>query len=246
MQPTALVCLPFAGAGASFFKKWQPLAAPGLRIVAVQPPGREERFVDDPFTTVAEVADEARDRLLPALAPGERVALFGHSLGAVLAYELAHRLAGRVPVARLFVSGSPGPWQRRTDGATGLGDDEFLARVSRFAGYRHPAMDDPEMREMLLPLLRADVEMHESYAAVPGQALPVPVTAVRGRDDDLVDPAGCAQWARATTAGFDLVELDGGHMYLAEGEAALLRLIADRLEGAPAGPEPSGATVGAA
>jgi surfactin synthase thioesterase subunit len=232
MEPTVLVCLPFAGAGASFFKKWQPAAPAGLRMLAVQPPGREERFVDDPATRVAPVADEACSWVLPRLEGAGRVALFGHSLGAVLAYELAHRLAeaSPVPVVRLFVSGSPGPWTPRPDRATGLDDERFMARVRRFAGYDHPAMNDPEMLDLLLPLLRADVEMHESYRPSSDRPLPVPITALRGRDDDLVDADGCAQWADATSAEFSAIELDGGHMYLTEGEETLLRLIVHYLE----------------
>jgi len=234
MQPTALVCLPFAGSGASFFNKWQPAAPAGLRILPVQPPGREERFIDEPFTTVEQVVREAAERLVTELGPTDRVALFGHSLGAVLAYELAHRLSGRVAVARVFVSGSPGPWCQRAERATGLPDEEFLAQVRRLAGYHHPALNDPEVRDMLLPLLRADVEMHETYVAAPGRPLSVPITAVRGADDKLVSAAECAEWAEATTAGFDSAEIAGGHMYLADGaagQAPLLRLIANRLTG---------------
>jgi surfactin synthase thioesterase subunit len=245
MSRTVLVCLPFAGGGASFFKKWQPAAPPGLDIAAVQPPGREERYVDDPFTTVEAVVGEAYDRLLPQLADAGRVALFGHSLGAVLAYELAHRLATVTTVTRLFVSGSTGPWRPRSRRATGLPDDAFVHAVRRFAGYTHPAMDDPEMREILLPSLRADVEMHESYVAPRDRPLPVPITALRGRDDELVSAEQCAEWAGATTAGFDLVERDGGHMYLTTGEAGLLRLLSERLaDPRPAPPGGTAAPVG--
>jgi surfactin synthase thioesterase subunit len=237
MSRTVLVCLPFAGGGATFFKKWQPEAPPGLDIVAVQPPGREERYVDDPFTTVEAVVGEAYDWLLPQLAGAGRVALFGHSLGAVLAYELAHRLAAATSVTRLFVSGSAGPWQPRRQRATGLPDDAFVQAVRRFAGYTHPAMDDPEMREILLPSLRADVEMHESYVAPRDRPLPVPITALRGRDDELISAEQCAEWTGATTAGFDLIERDGEHMYLTTGAAGLLRRLGERLaESRPSAP----------
>ncbi|MGF1426687.1 thioesterase II family protein [Kitasatospora sp. LaBMicrA B282] len=248
MQPTQLICLPFAGSGASFFKQWLPIAPPGLQLVPVQLPGREERFADTPHTEVARAVDEVHAWLLQRLGAGGPVALFGHSLGAVLAYELAHRLAGsdgQVPV-RLFVSGSPGPWSPRADRATGLDDEAFVARVRRFSGYTHPALEDPEMRELLLPLLRADVEMHEGYRPASDKPLPVPITALRGADDALVDAAQCAQWAAATSARFATAELAGGHMYLAEGAADLLALIRDTLERDELGGEAPGPATGPA
>ncbi|MBT2393903.1 thioesterase [Streptomyces sp. ISL-1] len=228
ISPTVLICLPFAGAGASFFKKWQPLAPDEMRIIAVQLPGREERFLDDPHTDAAVAMDEAWSWVEPQLDGEERIAVFGHSLGAVLAHELVHRITGGgLPVERLFVSGSAGPWKPRAKRASGLSDEEFLARVKNFAGYTHPAMQDPEMLELLIPVLRADVEMHENYhPSFPGP-LSTPITALRGAQDDLVDTAEAAQWAEATTTGFNQVELAGGHMYLTDSAETVLQLISD-------------------
>ncbi|MFD6939105.1 thioesterase II family protein [Streptomyces goshikiensis] len=229
MQPTALICLPFAGAGASFFRKWQPLAPDGMRIVAVQLPGREERFLDPTHTDAAAAMDEAWHWLEPQLDDEERIAVFGHSMGAVLAYELAHRISDRggLPVERLFVSGSAGPWKPRAKRATGLTDEEFLTRVRGFAGYEHSAMRDPEMLELLIPLLRDDVELHENYRPSYEAPLGAPITALRGAEDELVDAAECAQWAQATSADFSQLELAGGHMYLTEAAEEVLQVVAD-------------------
>ncbi|MFG2521037.1 thioesterase II family protein [Streptomyces sp. NPDC048527] len=231
MDPTYLICLPFAGAGASFFKEWQQHAPEGLHIVPVQLPGREERFIDEPHTDAARAAEDACDQVLGQVDGAGRVALFGHSLGAVLAYELAHRLCGMdgVTVDRLIVSGSPGPWNGRESRASDLDDEGFLAQVRLFAGYSHPALENPEMRELLLPMLRADVEMHENYRPASEKPLPVPITAVRGCDDELVDSAQLGQWAKATSAGLTTGELVGGHMYLTDKAPDLLRLIAAEL-----------------
>lgn len=236
MEPTYLVCLPFAGAGASFFKGWQRHAPEDVRVLPVQLPGREERFTDPPYTDVARATEDARAQVLRQVGGDARVALFGHSLGAVLAYELARRLgdADGIRPVRLFVSGSPGPWKGREKQATGLDDEAFLAQVRRFAGYSHPALEDPEMRSLLLPMLRADVEMHEAYRPSSDEPLTVPITSLRGRADELADMAQIAQWAQATHAGFATAELDGGHMYLADDPAALLRLIGTELK-TPAG-----------
>ncbi|WP_200304162.1 thioesterase II family protein [Streptomyces adelaidensis] len=229
---TKLICLPYAGAGASFYRPWTALAGDALEIVALQLPGRERLIDEEPYRDAHEAVDglmaELRDRLGEGEGRGEhKVALFGHSLGAVLAYELAHRLVAEpgVELAHLFVSGSPEPARGRERRATGLSDEEFLARVGDFAGYHHPALDDPEMREMILPALRADVEMHESY--VPGTDLPLdaPLTVVRGEDDELVGYDDAESWSKVAGRDFEHVEVPGGHMYLTDAAPALVRLI---------------------
>ena len=174
MRRTPLICVPFAGAGASFFHPWGALAGPGLKIVAVQPPGRERKLAQEPFRDAVRAAEALLPEILDQVGDASQVALFGHSLGAVLAFELGQLLAARaeVEVARLFVSGSPGPWSQRENRATGLDDEEFLLRVQEFAGYSHEALAHPEMRELILPTLRADVEMHESYLPSTDEPLP--------------------------------------------------------------------------
>jgi surfactin synthase thioesterase subunit len=230
MPPTVLVCLPFAGAGASFFRGWR---SDDLRVLPVQLTGREERFTEAPSTDVAQAVDDALPRVLDGVEGGERVALFGHSMGAVLAFELSRRISAvdGVSLARLFVSGAPGPWSPREYRATGLDDEAFLAQVELFSGYSHPALEDPEMRALLLPTLRADVEMHENYRPPPGDPLTAPITTMRGRADELVSAEQVAEWKRATIAEVSSVEFDGGHMYLTEDAGAVLRQIVAAVEG---------------
>ncbi|WP_433495468.1 thioesterase II family protein [Micromonospora sp. CA-248089] len=227
----ALVCIPFAGAGASFYRPWQQLAGPAMPVVPLQLPGREWRLSEKPCRTVAEAVAALLPEAVEAVDQHGEVALFGHSLGAVIAYELAHRLGesyGDV-VARLVVSGSPAPWSGRVERAGTLADDEFLGRVEEFAGYTHEALTDPEMRELILPTLRADVRMHEEYQPSFTDPIEAPVTAVRGLQDHLVSLSDVAAWGSATRAGFAVKEFDGGHMYLVDQAPALLRAIAASL-----------------
>ena len=221
-----LVCLPFAGGGASFFNEWHSLSDK-LEIVAVQLPGREKRFCEPLHTSVAAAVDAVMPELLKQIDPSKGVAVFGHSLGAVLAYELTHRLAvmPEVFVVGLIASGSPDPWSQREERATGRDDKEFLRRVSQFSGYSHAAFEDPKMLEMLLPILRADVEMHENYSPLSDARLDVPVVAVRGRDDALVSAQQIEGWRKATRLAMLPRELPGGHMYLTESPRALLDTI---------------------
>jgi surfactin synthase thioesterase subunit len=222
-----LVCLPFAGAGASFFQPWQEIAGDRLVVVPLQLPGRERRIDAEPYRDALVAADGLMPDLVKQLDGLTDVVLFGHSLGAVLAYELAHRVAAHpdLVLRRLFVSGALEPHTQRADRATGLPDDEFVARVSQFAGVHHEAMEDPEMRELILPTLRADVEMHENYRPSTGDRLPAPITSLRGSEDTLVTAAEGARWSEVAGAGFEYVELPGGHMYLTESAPDLLKLI---------------------
>ncbi|CAN3977864.1 thioesterase II family protein [Kitasatospora purpeofusca] len=223
-----LACLPFAGSGAGFFREWEKLGIPDVALLPVQLPGREERFLDDPFTDIATAVAELTPRILADAGERADLALFGHSLGAVLAYEIARELEriGHPGLRHLFVSGSPGPHDGRTERATGLADEEFVAGVQRFAGYRHPAFDDPELVEVLLPILRADVELHENYRPTGTDPLSVPITALRGDQDELVSRAQAEQWAGATSGPFSYRELPGGHMYLVDDPERLLLLTA--------------------
>ncbi|MFE1248738.1 thioesterase II family protein [Streptomyces sp. NPDC058766] len=212
-----LLCVPFAGAGPSFFHPWQKEAADRWRVTSVELPGRERRILEAPYRNVVEAARNEIDRIAADLGDGARTVLFGHSLGAVLAYELTHLLSARgVHVGLLVVSGSPGPWTQRERRAAGLPDEEFLARVEEFAGFRHEALDHPEMRELILPTLQADCEMHENYVPGTDARVTVPICSLRGDSDGLVSAEEARQWRDATTGAFSYAEFPGDHMYLVD------------------------------
>lgn len=235
MEPIPVLCFPFAGAGASAFRRCQEYPTEVLRICPVQLPGREERFDEPPHGDVQQAVADLFGEVMELVDGSPRVALFGHSLGAVLAYETAHQLTrlDGLTVVQLFVSGSPGPWTRRERRATGLTDDAFVARVREFAGYAHPALEHPELRDMLLPTLRADVAMHEDYLAPPGGPLAAPITSIRGTSDELVSAEQSAEWAAATSVRWQSIEVDGNHMYLVDSPAELVRLMARVLSEVP-------------
>ncbi|WP_410638367.1 thioesterase II family protein [Amycolatopsis sp. lyj-346] len=221
---TMLFGFPYAGGGASFYRSWP--VQPGFTVHGVQLPGREECF-DEPWPlslpdTVAFAAEQVTGRCTP----DDRIALFGHSFGALMAYEVARCLLGHGyrPV-HLFASGSLDPTTPLGRDPAPLTDDEFVARVEHLAGYRHPALDIPDLRDLVLPVLREDVQMHETYRDTGESPLPVPITAIRGTADHIVGAEDCERWGKVTTAGCSVVELPGGHMYLVDDALPLLRAI---------------------
>lgn len=231
MSSIPLVCLPFAGSGSAFFRQWRAVAPAGLEIVPVRLPGRERRIRQEPYRDVHLAVRGLLPEVLAEIGESGPVALFGHSLGAVLAYELGHLLADttRVEVVSLVVSGSPGPWTQRARRATGLPDEEFADRVAELAGHRDDALRDPEVRRMVLPTLRADVEMHENYRPGTDVPLAAPITAIRGEHDGLVSAELAAEWAKATSRGFTLRELPGEHMYVLSSADQVLRVVEESL-----------------
>ncbi|MFF3412465.1 thioesterase II family protein [Streptomyces sp. NPDC002742] len=214
----ALMCLPYAGAGASLFRPWREQPDRAFQVTPIQLPGREERFIEDPYTSVGEAAAGCAERVTAA-AQGRQFALFGHSFGAVIAYETARLLvADGAPLPqRLIVSGAAAPGVARPYlGVDGLSDDELVERVGALAGYDHEAFADPDLRELIVPALRADMAINETYRPGTVDPLPVPITVLRGMDDDLVTRMDAELWSGHTTAGYELLDMPGGHMYFAE------------------------------
>jgi surfactin synthase thioesterase subunit len=222
---TKLMCLPHAGAGASIYRPWRGHRSDVIEITPIQLPGRDELFVEDCYPTMALAAQGTAASVLQH-AGGAPFALFGHSFGALVAYETANVLVTRgAPPSHLVVSGalSPKRWFGRVP-VSALSDDELAVALRRTVGYDHEALRNPELRELLLPVLRADMALLEGYRPA-AAALPTPITALRGRDDALVSAADCAEWADHTTSAFQLVEVPGGHMYFTEAWPLLWKTI---------------------
>ncbi|MCS7483566.1 thioesterase II family protein [Umezawaea endophytica] len=220
-----LFCFPYAGGGASFYRAWPDTGLHGFEVRPVQLPGREELFIEPFHADVAAAADDLTGKIARSLGPSDQVSLFGHSFGAVLAFEVARRLVDFRPPLHLVVSGSANPVTPLPREAADLDDDQFVARVEKLAGYTHPALADPDLRDIVLPALRHDVALHESYVAQDLRPIPVPITVVRGADDHIVSRQDCEEWAVATSDRCDQVELPGGHMYLVDDPSALFDLL---------------------
>ncbi|MGC0422080.1 thioesterase II family protein [Embleya sp. AB8] len=218
---TKLICFPHAGGSASAYRTW-PMGLPSdVGVLAVRYPGREDRF-GDPFPSGLEaLADDIADAF--ADLARHRVVLFGHSMGASVAHEVALRFQKRgCPPAALCVSGRRPPHAleglRKHFGT----DEEIIADVVRFDETRAPVFADPGLREVVLPAVRADYRLVDDYSGGHRPPLDCPVYGYTGDHDSEVTPEQMHGWADTTNDAFRLLVLPGGHFYLSAEEQALL------------------------
>lgn len=210
----SLVCFPHAGAAAS---AWQPLTAhvaPPLDLLAVQYPGRQDRRREPVRTRVEVLADELAAVLLP-LAGQRPMALFGHSMGATVAYEVTLRLqaVGVEPVA-LIVSGRRAPSTYRDDRIHLRDDHGLVDAIRSLGGTDLRVLDDEEMVQMILPAVRGDYTAIETYRAVPDTAVHCPLIVLNGTEDPQVTRQEAEAWREHTTAACTVRWFPGGHFYL--------------------------------
>lgn len=220
-----LYCFPHAGSGAGTYRPWSDGLDERIEVRAVLPPGRERRFMEPALTSVEAVVDGLMPALTPALDPP--YALFGHSLGAMVAFETARRLAaaGRPPV-HLFVSGAHAPHMTRGRSSYRLlPDGEFREAVHHLGGTPPELAENDEMVELMLPTLRADFTAAETYLHLPDRPLPCPVTAFVGTEDPLASAADLDAWAAHAGAGFRRHDLPGDHFFVTTSRPALLATI---------------------
>ncbi|MFD4630218.1 thioesterase II family protein [Streptomyces sp. NPDC058284] len=226
-----LVCFPHAGGTAQLFHGWAVRLPDDVELLAVRYPGRQERLSEAFAEDMATLADAITAALLPRL--DRPLALFGHSMGSSVAYETTLRLESRHSVVprRLVVSARSAPHRLRRTGLHQR-DDELVAGVRRLGSLSSEAYDIPELRELLLPALRADYQLVENYrSASPPVRTRAPITACLGLQDPGCDPDSVLAWSELTRAGdFALRAYPGDHFYLAPREAELVADITKDLE----------------
>lgn len=211
-----LFCFPFAGGAASAYRQWGDLVGPEIEVTAVQLPGREMRLREPPFDRVGPLVKAAADVLEGAL-DARPYAVFGHSMGALIGFELVRELRRRgrtLPVA-LVASGRNAPHLPPRDPLMHpLPHDEFVDRLRRFEGTPQAVLEHQELMEMLVPLLRADFAVNEAYDHVPEAPLDLPLLAMGGDADEEVSHGGLEAWEGYTTGPFALRVYPGGHFFL--------------------------------
>jgi medium-chain acyl-[acyl-carrier-protein] hydrolase len=210
-----LWCLPFVGAGAAIWHPWAGPLAGCAEVAAVRLRGRETRLAESPFTRLDEIVRALADRIGPQTK--EPYALCGHSLGGLLAFEIARELRARgLPAARaLIVCATRAPHLPRLESDLHpLPAREFVAQIERRYGAIPPEIrEHPEFIDLLLPAMRADMEAYETYRFTPGPPLDLPLLALGGTNDAIVPRASVMAWSAHTAQRFESHLIVGGHFF---------------------------------
>jgi surfactin synthase thioesterase subunit len=222
----ALVCVPHAGGGASGFHGWGAALGAGIEVHTAALPGRERRFAEPARSSMARVADPLAEAVAALPLP---VVLFGHSMGGLIGLEVAHRLtaAGRPPAA-LIVAGTPAPGRRLSARLVSTMDDDRLVEwLGDLGGLPAEVLDDRHLLGLLLPTVRADLLLCETYRYRAAAPLTCPVHAFAGADDVFAPAADMAGWAAVTTGAFHRRELPGGHFFVRDARAEVTAAVRD-------------------
>lgn len=230
-----LVCFPHAGGAASYFRDWSKRLREGVELWAVQYPGRENRLGDPLPADMDSLVDDVTEGIRGLL--DRPVVIFGHSMGALVGYEVAQRLIGageHDAVRRLVVSGSAAPHLARTypsqENASLLSDEQLVQAVKRFGVDGLELLDDADMRSVLLPAIRNDYRLVQSFVAEPRDVMNVEVTALVGREDSFVDAEEARAWSSVTNSQFSFRAFPGGHFYLTQFRDEVLHAALDSIE----------------
>jgi medium-chain acyl-[acyl-carrier-protein] hydrolase len=225
-----LFCLPHAGGGASAFRGWADVLPADVEVCPVQLPGRENRIAEPAFDRLEPLVEALADAIDGYL--DRPFALFGHSNGALMAFELSRtlRARGRPGPAHLFASGRRAPdLPADSDPIHALPEAELLGELQRLGGLPPQLLEHRELLELLVPLLRADVAIHETYHFSEQAPLDCPITAYGGVADPKVSRAQLEAWGRHGAPPFTVRMVPGGHFYLQDDRAATLRTLSSDL-----------------
>lgn len=226
-----LFCFPYAGGGVAAYRSWPNHLPADVEVCSVQLPGRDDRMREKPCSDLKALVDVLANGLAPRLVPP--YAFFGHSMGALIAYELVRCLRGQGanPPVHLFVSARRAPHVPNPDPPCHqLPDQGFLQiLVRRYNGIPQAILAEPELMKLFLPILRADFTLMETYQHVAAEPLDQAITVFGGMDDQIVSRAGLAAWKDVTRGAFEVHMMPGGHFFLQNAQAALLEVIARQL-----------------
>jgi medium-chain acyl-[acyl-carrier-protein] hydrolase len=229
-----LFCFPYAGGGSGIFRQWgKEFLRFGIEVVPALLPGRESRMREPGYTHVDQYLEPLAREISPYL--DSPFAFFGHSMGGIIAFELARRLRderGR-ECKHLFISGRRAPRiPRRDPYMHDLPEPEFIAELERMKGTPKEVLEHKELMELMIPLLRADFATCNTYTYAPGQPLRCPITVLGGTRDEEAPPDELDLWSEETTGDFSVHLLEGDHFFinLPEPQKELIRIITAALQ----------------
>ena len=225
-----LLCFPYAGGAAQIFRAWPQLLPASVEVCPVQLPGRGNRIREPAFTNLLSLVETFAE--VVRLHLDRPFAIFGHSMGATLGFELA-RYLGRehsLEPVHLFVSGSPAPQMPNLNPPTyDLPEPEFIQKLRQLNGTPREVLEHPGLMELMLPILRADFELIQTYVYTDGVPLACQITAFGGLSDQEVNREQLEAWRRQTTAGFSMHMFPGDHFFLNASQNLVVQMISAAL-----------------
>ncbi len=223
-----LFCLPYAGGSAGTFRGWERELPGWIDVVPIELPGRGHRFTEPPVGELEPLVADLVDRVRPEVRGP--YSLFGHSLGALLGYELCCRLQREgTPPAHFFPSGAGAPHLPARNQAHVLTDEALWEHITHLGGTPPEVATNDQMKELLLPVLRADVTVAEKYVPRTADTLTCPVTAFAGDADEEAPETDVRGWESYTESEFAFRVHPGDHFFLETDRTELLRLLASAL-----------------
>lgn len=238
-----LFCFPYAGGGAFVYRDWDKYLPASVEVCPLQPPGRGMRLREAPFTDLDLLVQSVADALRPYL--DGPFAFFGHSLGGLVSYRLAHYLRERdgVEPAHLFISGRFAPHlARKSSGLSRLPEPQLVERVKEMGGTPAGVFEDRELLQLILPVMRADFQLCDDYQfRTEASPLRCPITALGGFQDAGVTRRDLEAWRKHTSGRFKLYMLPGDHFFINTNRSTLLQLLSQELRRQLSAPARGGA-----
>lgn len=223
-----VVCFPHAGGSAGYYRPLSAALPASVELHAVQYPGRQDRLAEPLIGDVATLAERATPTVLELA--DRPLALFGHSMGASVAFEVACLLERRdVTPLGLFASARRAPSRRHARYGRPIGDEELIADIVSMGGTGSELLHDPGLADLMLPALRNDLHAARAYHRAEDVVVGCPVLALLGDADPKVEIDDARAWARHTTGGFSLRTFPGGHFYTDDHTAALADVVVTHL-----------------
>lgn len=211
-----LICFPYAGATSVFYTKWKN-DLNGIKIIPVNLPGRGTRMSEPLCKTIEEMVDDLKKQVLEQVNQEESYAVYGHSMGTVLIYELLHELQemGMPMPVHIFLSGKNPPHVSSEKTIHQLPDDEFLRQIILMGGMEDEFFKNPMLMKMYLPIMKADFAAIENYHYEKKKnRLPADITYFYAKDDDCLNSRCVKQWANYTSGSFRMYYFTGGHFFI--------------------------------